>query len=45
MPCEAMFLNLLSQVGSPPVVSILANAYHLIPRWSTPENWVLAQNA
>ncbi len=36
MPCAAMFLNLLSQVGRLTVDSILAEAYHLITRRVTP---------
>lgn len=43
MPCVAMFLNLLSQVGRPTDGSVLAEAYHLINRRLTPETWVLAQ--
>lgn len=43
MPCAAMFLNLLSQVGRLTVESVLAEAYHLISRRVTPEVWVLAQ--
>jgi hypothetical protein len=29
MPCAAMFLNLLSQVGHLTAISVLAEAYHV----------------
>lgn len=43
MPCNAMFLNLLSQVGVGLGNEVLAQAYHHETRHGTPKNWVLAQ--
>ncbi len=43
MSCNAMFLNLLSQVEIGLGSEVLANAYHQTARHVTSEFWVLAQ--